>query len=580
MKIDPSRFAIAVAVMVCTSGVAAAQNAVLVPPEPSANESLLNHQERFSEPEIIVVRDNIYVAHGFDMCNMIFVEGPDGLIVMDTGMREENAARAIAAIREITDKPIRAVFYSHGHGDHVGGSGAFRTNAPDAEFYAHENWQRNINHISSAIRPAFSLRAFAQLGLVLPEGLNGTVGSGGGPVLRASGTMSYVVPTNTVTDGEWLELAGLRLQAVHTPGDLDDGLSLWLPEFQTILTGDTVTESYVHVILATPRHEPNRNAQEFVDSLTRIASFDAEVLIGGHGDVVEGREAVRAIVRSDRRSAQYTIDEVMRRIRQNQSADDVQADFAYPEWFLEGEERGDYYHKLSWIARGVYNQHVGSFTEGAATLAPVSPRARAERIVLGFGGVAATVSALENAYQAGDYHWAVELASYVRVVAPDEARAREIMSWSLRSIAFASESANERNYLLTQALVIDGALSLAAIQNANARAGLPDYYRAADPNVFLHTLGARLDVESARETDIHFTVVVDDREEEYFVEIDHGVLLTSIYAPPSSDFTLRLSHHALANLSEGMIDWHAAVEAGTVELSGEREKFLEFAELF
>ena len=480
-------------------------------------------------PRIITVKDKIHVANGYDMCNMIFVEGTDGLIVMDTGMREEKAARAIAAIREITDKPIKAVFYSHGHGDHIGGSGAFKKAAPDAEFYAFEDWQRNINHISSAVRPTFTLRAISQLGLILPEGLNGTVGSGGGPVLRLGGTMSYVTPTKTVHDGEWLDIAGLRFQALHTPGDLDDGLSLWLPDFDTILTGDTITESHVHVILATPRHEPNREAQEYVESLTRIGSYDAEVLIGGHGDVVKGKEAVRALVRSDRRSAQFTIDEVMRQIRQNKSDDDVQADFTYPEWFLEGKERGDYYHKLSWIAKGVYNQHMGSFTGGAETLSPVSPEVRSQRIVVGFGGVSKSVAALETAYAEKDFLWAAELADHIGRVEPDNARARQIKSWSLKSIAYASESANERNYLLTQAMMIDGNITLAMLQGASARRGLPTYYDAADPEVFLHTMGARLNVEAARDTDIAFRIIVTDRENaDYFIEIDRGVLLTSI----------------------------------------------------
>ena len=71
-------------------------------------------------------------------------------------------------LREITDKPIKAVIYSHGHGDHIGGSAAFKAVAPDAQFIAHPGWQRNINYMTSAVRPTFTLRAFAQLGLVLP----------------------------------------------------------------------------------------------------------------------------------------------------------------------------------------------------------------------------------------------------------------------------------------------------------------------------------------------------------------------------------------------------------------------------
>jgi alkyl sulfatase BDS1-like metallo-beta-lactamase superfamily hydrolase len=361
---------------------------------------------------------------------------------------------------------------------------------------------------------------------------------------------------------------------------LDDGLSLWLPEFETILTGDTITESHVHVILSTPRHEPRREAQEYVESLTRIGSYDADVLIGGHGDVVEGRDAVRAIVRSDRRSAQYTIDEVMRRIRQNKSGDDVQADFAYPEWFLEGKERGDYYHKLSWIAKGVYNQHMGTFTGGAETLSPVSPAVRSQRIVTGVGGVEKSVAALETAYAADDFHWAAELADHIGAVDPANERVRQIKSWSIKAIAFASESANERNYLLTQSMMVDGIITLPMLQGASARRGLPAYYEAADPKVFLHTLGARLNVESARDSDIKFRIIVTDRDADYLVEIDHGVLLASSYGAQPAAFTIRVAHKDLANLSEGFADWTAQYTEGSISIDGDEDKFTEFTTLF
>ena len=552
----------------------------LAPPVPAANKALLSHQTRFSKPEVIRVQNNIYVAHGFDMSNIIFIEGPDGLVVMDTGFRVENAQLAIDAIREITDKPIVAVVYSHGHGDHVGGSGAFKAAAPEAQFIAHEHWQRNINYVSSAVRPIFTLRAFAQLGMVLPEGLQGTVGSGGGPVLRAEGTISYVTPTMTVTDGEWLEFGGLKFQALHTPGDLDDGLSLWFPDNQAVLTGDTVTDSHVHAILSTPRHEPGRNAQAFVDSMTRIESLNAQVLIGGHGDVVESRAAVRKMVRGDRRSAQFMIDEVTRHIRQNRSGEYVQETFSYPAWFLAGEERGDYYHKLSWITRGVYAQLMGWFGGDGTSLAPIGPDTRAARIVDGFGGIDSAMDKLRSAYQANDFKWAMELATYILAVEQRNPEARQIKSWSLKAIAYASESANERNYLLTQAMMLEGHISLVAMARAGLKNGLPDTYNAADSAGFLHTLGARLNVESAKDTSIRFKVALIDRDGDYLVDIDRGVLLTSEHMAEDVDFTVTMSHNNLALVCEGLVTWQGLYKAGAIGLEGDKDRFHEIAGLF
>lgn len=549
-------------------------------PVPAANADLLAHQQRFAEAELIQVKDNIYVAHGYDMSNIIFIEGPSGLVIMDTGFRVENARRALAAMREISDKPIRAVFYSHGHADHVGGSGAFKAEAPDAQFIAHEKWQRNINYISSAVRPTFTLRAFAQLGLVLPEGLQGTVGSGGGPVLRAQGTLSYVEPTRTAADGEWLEIAGLRLQALHTPGDLDDGLSLWFPDYQMVLTGDTVTHSHVHAILSTPRHEPGRDAQAFVNSMTRIESLGAELLIGGHGDVVEGKAAVKELVHRDRRSAQFMIDEVVRYIRGNQSGDYVQSHFAYPQWFLDDQDRGDYYHRVSWITRGVYAQLMGWFGGDATDLAPVSPDTRAQRIIHGFGGVNGAAEKLRSAYGNADHKWAMELATYILAVAPSHTQARQIKSWSMKAIAYSSESANQRNYLLTQAMILDGYLSVPAMAAASQRRGLPETHSAADAAGFLHTLGARLNVEAARDTNLAFKLTLSDRDQAYFLQIDRGVLLVSRYEMAAVDFAVEIGHSELALVSEGMTSWQALYQQENIVLDGNRAVLAQLDGLF
>ena len=556
------------------------KTAELTAPLPAANPSLLKHQAQFSNAELIQVQDNIYVAYGFDMSNIIFIEGPSGLVVMDTGFRVEKANSAIAAIRKISEKPIKAVIYSHGHADHVGGSAAFKAAAPDAEFIAHSNWRRNINYISSGVRPVFTLRAFAQLGLVLPEGLHGTVGSGGGPVLRANGTLSYVTPTLIVADGQWLEYAGLKFQALHTPGDLDDGLSLWFPDNSAVLTGDTVTDSHVHAILSTPRHEPGRDAQAFVDSMTRIESLNAEVLIGGHGDVVEGKAAVRELVRNDRRSAQFMIDEVVRLIRQNRSGEYVQSAFAYPDWFMEGEGRGDYYHRISWITRGVYAQFMGWFGGDATSLSPIAPKARASRIVSGFGGVEGAVEKLRAAYRADDFGWVMELASYILSEDPPNAEARQLKSWSLKALAYASESANERNYFLTQAMMLDGHLSLAAIAKASALRGLPDYYQAAEPIGFLHTLGARLNVEAARDTNLRFKIELSDRNRVYLVDIDRGVLMTSEGGDGDVDFTIAITHKNLARLCEGLATWDGLFQGGGLILEGNKDKFDQVARLY
>jgi len=63
----------------------------------------------------------IHCPLGF-LGNSTVIEGDDGLIVYDTGVNAEAGRHIADEIRKISDKPIKAVFYSHHHGDHYNGT--------------------------------------------------------------------------------------------------------------------------------------------------------------------------------------------------------------------------------------------------------------------------------------------------------------------------------------------------------------------------------------------------------------------------------------------------------------------------
>lgn len=54
----------------------------------------------------------------------IIIDAPEGLIVYDVGINREAGEFIAAEIKKISDKPIKAVFYSHHHADHYNGAAA------------------------------------------------------------------------------------------------------------------------------------------------------------------------------------------------------------------------------------------------------------------------------------------------------------------------------------------------------------------------------------------------------------------------------------------------------------------------
>ena len=58
----------------------------------------------------------------FAIANSILIEAPDGAIVVDVTETMQAGAKSLAAFREVTKSPIKALIYTHNHADHVFGA--------------------------------------------------------------------------------------------------------------------------------------------------------------------------------------------------------------------------------------------------------------------------------------------------------------------------------------------------------------------------------------------------------------------------------------------------------------------------
>lgn len=145
------QFLVAVgAVLCCVAFGAAAQQRQRQQPQPPPQQ-----QQDFSKVEIhaLKVRDNIYMLVGSGG-NITVQIGDEGILLVDT-QYAPLADRIIAAIREISDKPIHYIVDTHHHADHTGGNvalrlagntvsggnmaGAIRDSGVGAAIIAHEN---------------------------------------------------------------------------------------------------------------------------------------------------------------------------------------------------------------------------------------------------------------------------------------------------------------------------------------------------------------------------------------------------------------------------------------------------------
>ena len=108
-----------------------------------------------SELALTKVTDNVYVIHGIQglpekqnkgfISNSGIVVSDEGVVIIDSGGSLQIGEMILQKIREVTDKPVVAVFNTHVHGDHWLGNVAVRNAFPDARLYAHERAIERLN---------------------------------------------------------------------------------------------------------------------------------------------------------------------------------------------------------------------------------------------------------------------------------------------------------------------------------------------------------------------------------------------------------------------------------------------------
>ena len=494
---------------------------VTAPTDQRVNPKVLAHQATLV-PGLKKLGSRVFGAEFMGYSNFGFIETDNGVIVVDAGWFPTPTANAYALLREQTDKPVIAVIYTHLHMDHYGGIQAILpgNNPGPIPIYGPADWEDTVAMGQSVTHKATLRRAFMQMGIPIPEGLEGTVGNGIGPSprLESFDTLTYP-PTIEVTEKLSVTIDGVDLEIFPAEGDVPEHLWVWLPEERVLFSGDSPPHG-VFPAVETARFEMGRDPNKMMASVQKTIDLDPIAIVPGHSSIISDHHEIRELMTLTRDTIQFLIDQVDRFYLSNRSVDDLLNTLDLPPAIADHPKLQPYYHRWEWMMQQRFTKRAG-FIDDWMDYLTHNAYQEAARLVPALGG-RDKVLEMAKAEVATDPQWAARLATYLILSDEGDNEARQVRQQASVRFAQVTTSTNQRNYLLGLVAEENGDIDF----DSMLRGPIAGSLNRLDDAELLNRLRNRVIAERANHVDITVRLDLTDGDA-YDLRIINNVLRVS-----------------------------------------------------
>jgi len=337
--------------------------------------------------------------------NVVLFETDDGLVMVDSGGAAHGPA-LLEAVRQVSDRPLHTVIFTHAHIDHAYGLWAFQeADMMPQNIVAHENLNEWFN------------RYIRLRGLYCHHNQQSLQDW---PATAAD----LIWPTLTYRDTLELEIGGERFVLRHHRGETDDATWIWVPGRQTIAAGDF----YMHMLpnVGNPRRY-QRHPEEWAEAVEEMAKLGCEVFLPGHGDAIAGFEAIRTALLDVAEVLRYIVDHTIDGLNDPAKRKDQIADsLKLPDHLTSNPKLQPHHATAKDICRMVIKQYTGWWDDRPANVDPAPIQLQAQEIVRLAGGMDALVSRTRE-LMGTDMQMACHLAEWAFYAEPSHASAQDVM---------------------------------------------------------------------------------------------------------------------------------------------------------
>ncbi|MFX1311554.1 MAG: alkyl sulfatase dimerization domain-containing protein [Promethearchaeota archaeon] len=291
--------------------------------------------------------------------NIGVIETNEGLVLFDiTG--KNLGAKSIYGLREITDKPIKYIIYSHGHFDHCFGYEPFINEIKEKgwdmpQIIAHENCIKRFEKYK--MLEEYHVWINSMQFSSIPERQRGL-----------TTVIKILDPTIIIrgNDEYKFNLGNNTFEIYHDIGETDDSLWMYVPEKNTLFTGDLMISAYPNV--GNP-YKVQRYPKHWALAMEKMMKKKVKYLVPGHGRLIEGEEQVKEALSITAEAMHFVHDEIVKRMNQGKWFEQIYHEMLelYPEKFKQNRFLQWVYGSYQFAIHAVYRLYHGWYDTGNPT---------------------------------------------------------------------------------------------------------------------------------------------------------------------------------------------------------------------
>lgn len=534
----------------------------------TVNPSLWRQGKLNSIQGLFEVVPGLYQIRGLDLSVMSFIEGDEGVIVLDPLISAETAKAALGLYRAHRgEREVTAVLYSHSHADHFGGvRGLFADGeAGDVPVVAPAGFVEHAVAENVYAGTAMARRAGYMYGAALDRGPRGQVGAGLAQTTSV-GDVTLIAPTIHIHEtGQELTLDGVRFIFQLAPGsEAPAEMHFLLPNLRALCMAENATH-VLHNIL-TIRGALVRDSRAwagYIAEAMELFGDQTDVVFASHHWPTWGHDRAMAFLTEQHDLYAYLHDQTLRMLNRGMTGIEIAEAIEMPPALDQAWHARGYYGSVSHNVKAIYQRYMGWYDGNPANLWKHPPTEAGRRYVEFMGGPDAVVEKARVSFDAGDFRWVAEVVSHVVFAEPDHAAAKELLADTFEQLGYGSENGTWRCAYLSGAHELrHGGFGTPASTAA------PDVYAQLTPSQMFDAVAIRVDGPRAWNERLSIDLAVSGGST-YRLRLSNGVLSHSTaIRSTAADLTLRLSLPALGGLILGQLDPTDFAAAG-IEVDGD-----------